>query len=151
MINSTSEDFQATLDVVRNEIADVNMRLNLTIRAMTNQAPVREVIPVSKVKIPEPPSVGKRDAKALENFIFDLEQYFKATNTVTEEAKVTFVMMHLFDDAKLWWSDSQDVRCYPSFSPRRNRNSRPSSPKAVGGDKRSSGDPRPYQSNTENI
>ncbi|KAA0062476.1 uncharacterized protein E5676_scaffold325G00940 [Cucumis melo var. makuwa] len=54
MINSMSKDFRATLDVVRNEIAD-----------------------------------------ALENFIFDLEQYFKATSTVTEEAKVTLATMHL--------------------------------------------------------
>ncbi|KAA0037958.1 hypothetical protein E6C27_scaffold36G001400 [Cucumis melo var. makuwa] len=30
MINDMSEDFRATLDVVRNEITDVNMRLNLT-------------------------------------------------------------------------------------------------------------------------
>ncbi|TYK14924.1 uncharacterized protein E5676_scaffold1623G00170 [Cucumis melo var. makuwa] len=37
MINDMSEDFQATLDVVRNEIADVNTRLNLTMRAMANQ------------------------------------------------------------------------------------------------------------------
>ncbi|KAA0061350.1 uncharacterized protein E5676_scaffold692G00320 [Cucumis melo var. makuwa] len=64
MINDMSEDFRATLDVVRNEIADVNARLSLTI-----------------------------DAKALENYIFDLEQYFRATNTVTEEAKVTLAMM----------------------------------------------------------
>ena len=39
MINGMSEDFRATLDVVRNEIADVNARLSLTMRAMANQAP----------------------------------------------------------------------------------------------------------------
>ncbi|KAA0051361.1 uncharacterized protein E6C27_scaffold55G00850 [Cucumis melo var. makuwa] len=86
MINDMSEDFRATLDVVRNEIADVNARLSLTI-----------------------------DAKALENYIFDLEQYFRATNTVTEEAKVTLATMHLSEDAKLWWRsrfvDIQEGRC----------------------------------------
>ncbi|KAA0057353.1 uncharacterized protein E5676_scaffold216G00080 [Cucumis melo var. makuwa] len=57
-------------------------------RAMTNQAPAGGAIPVSRVKIPEPkPFYGARDAKALENYIFDLEQYLRATNTVTEEAK----------------------------------------------------------------
>ncbi|KAA0057471.1 uncharacterized protein E5676_scaffold216G001550 [Cucumis melo var. makuwa] len=102
MINDMSEDFRATLDVVRNKIADVNARLNLTIRLMANQAPARGAIPVSRVNIPEPkPFCGVRDAKALENYIFDLEQYFRATNTVTEEAKVTLTMMHLSEDAKL--------------------------------------------------
>ncbi|KAA0062679.1 senescence-specific cysteine protease sag39 [Cucumis melo var. makuwa] len=79
MINGMSEDFRATLDVVRNEIADVNARLNLTMRAMANQTPVGGTISISKVKVSEPkPFCWVRDAKALENFIFDLEQYFKA-------------------------------------------------------------------------
>ncbi|TYK01597.1 reverse transcriptase [Cucumis melo var. makuwa] len=116
MINGMSEDFRATLDVVRNEIADVNARLSLTMRAMANQAPAGGAIPVSRVKIPEPkPFCGARDAKALENYIFDLEQYFRATNTVTEEAKVTLATMHLSEDAKLWWRsrfvDIQEGRC----------------------------------------
>ncbi|KAA0054437.1 uncharacterized protein E6C27_scaffold24G001940 [Cucumis melo var. makuwa] len=40
MINDMLEDFLATLDVVRNEITDVNARLNLTMRATANKAPV---------------------------------------------------------------------------------------------------------------
>ncbi|KAA0045293.1 uncharacterized protein E6C27_scaffold316G00510 [Cucumis melo var. makuwa] len=116
MINVMSEDFRATLDVVRNEIADVNARLSLTMRAMANQTPTGEAIPVSRVKILKPkPFCGARDAKALENYIFDLEQYFRTTNTVTEEAKVTLATMHLSEDAKLWWRfrfvDMQEERC----------------------------------------
>ncbi|KAA0053169.1 uncharacterized protein E5676_scaffold1775G00050 [Cucumis melo var. makuwa] len=116
MINGMSEDFRVTLNVVRNEIADVNARLNLTMRAVANQAPAGGAISVSNVKIPEPkPFCGARDAKALENYIFDLEQYFKATNTVTEEAKVTLATMHLSEEAKLWWRsrylDIQEGRC----------------------------------------
>ncbi|KAA0049998.1 reverse transcriptase [Cucumis melo var. makuwa] len=175
MINDMSKDFRVTLDVVRNEIADVNARMNLMMRAMANQAPTVGAI-----------------------------SYFKATNTVTEEAKVTLATTHLSEDAKLWWrsryvdiqegrctidtwdtvkrelrsqffpenkdkvfcfveglkpwarvklyeqriqdlasayaaaerlfdltSDSQDVRHHQSSSPGRNRNSHPSSPKAV--------------------
>ncbi|TYJ98368.1 senescence-specific cysteine protease sag39 [Cucumis melo var. makuwa] len=91
-----SKDFQATLNVVKNEMTDVNARLNLTMRAMENQAPAGEAILVSRVKILElKPFCGARDAKALENYIFDLEQYFRATNTVIEEAKVTLATMHL--------------------------------------------------------
>ncbi|KAA0049773.1 Asp_protease_2 domain-containing protein [Cucumis melo var. makuwa] len=129
---------------------------------MANQVLVGGAVPVTKVKVPKPKSFcGERDAKALENFIFDLEHYFKATNTVTEEAKVTFTTMHLSEDAKLglkpWaktklyeqrvqdltstyvvaeWlfdlaSDSQDVRRHESSSLGRNRNSRLSSPKVA--------------------
>ncbi|TYK09013.1 senescence-specific cysteine protease sag39 [Cucumis melo var. makuwa] len=88
----------------QNEIVDVNVRLNLTMRVMANQAPAGGAILVSRVKILKPkPFCGPRDAKVLENYIFDLEQYFKATNTVTEEAKVTLATMHLSEDAKLWW------------------------------------------------
>ncbi|KAA0053817.1 uncharacterized protein E5676_scaffold352G007420 [Cucumis melo var. makuwa] len=192
MINDMSEDFRATLDVVRNEIVDVNARLNLTMRAIANQAPAGGAIPVSRVKIPEPkPFCGARNAKALKNYIFDLEQYFRATNTITEEAKVTLATNHLSEDAKLWWRsryvDMQEGRStidtwdalkrelrsqfFPEnveilprrklrelkhtdsirdSSPGRNRNSSPSSPKAVGGDKRSGKDRRPYLSTTEN-
>lgn len=104
MINGMTEDFRATLDVVRNELAEVNTRVNLTMRALANQAPAGGAIPVGRIKVPEPkPFCGARDAKALENFIFDVEQYYKATNTITEEAKVTLATMHLSEDAKLWW------------------------------------------------
>ncbi|TYK28246.1 reverse transcriptase [Cucumis melo var. makuwa] len=56
---------------------------------MANQVPVGEAIYVTK--------------------------YFKATNTVIEEAKMTLAMMHLCEDAKLLWSswyiDIQEGRC----------------------------------------
>ncbi|KAA0055059.1 senescence-specific cysteine protease sag39 [Cucumis melo var. makuwa] len=74
MINGMSEDFRATLDVVRNEIADMNTRLSLTMRVMANQVSIGGAVPITKVKVPEPkPFCGVRDAKALENFIFDLD------------------------------------------------------------------------------
>ncbi|KAA0036720.1 reverse transcriptase [Cucumis melo var. makuwa] len=123
MIHDMSEDFRATLDVFRNKIADVNTRLNLTMRAMANQVPVGWAVPITKVKVSEPkPFYGVRDAKALENFI----QEGCCTIDIG-----TLVTMHLCEDAKLWWSDSQDPRRHQSSSLRRNRNSRPSSPKAA--------------------
>ncbi|TYK09556.1 9-cis-epoxycarotenoid dioxygenase NCED6 [Cucumis melo var. makuwa] len=58
-------------------------------RAMANQVPVGGAVRVTK--------------------------YFKATNTVTEEAKVTLAMMHMCEDVKLWWRsrymDIQEGRC----------------------------------------
>lgn len=39
----------------------------------------------------------------LENFLFDMEQYFRAARPDSEEVKVTTATMYLTGDAKLWW------------------------------------------------
>lgn len=69
---------------------------------MGNQTLVGGAVQFNRVKIPElEPFCGARDAKALDNFIFDVEQYFKATNTTPKESKITLATKA--DDAKLWW------------------------------------------------
>ena len=74
MINDMTEDFRATLNVVRNEIIKMNTKVNLTMRALANQIPAGGAISVGRIKILEPkPLCGARDAKSLENFIFDIE------------------------------------------------------------------------------
>ncbi|KAJ8511860.1 hypothetical protein OPV22_002294 [Ensete ventricosum] len=46
---------------------------------------------------------GARDAKELENFLFNMEQYFRATRLDSQETKVAIATMYLNGDAKLWW------------------------------------------------
>ncbi|KAL0373318.1 UNVERIFIED_CONTAM: hypothetical protein Sradi_3247500 [Sesamum radiatum] len=46
---------------------------------------------------------GARDAKEVENFLFDIEQYFLAANVEDEARKVSTTTMYLTGDAKLWW------------------------------------------------
>ncbi|KAL0305164.1 UNVERIFIED_CONTAM: hypothetical protein Scaly_2994900 [Sesamum calycinum] len=46
---------------------------------------------------------GARDAKEVENFLFDMEQYFLAANVEDEARKVSTATMYLTGDAKLWW------------------------------------------------
>ena len=116
MVIELSEDVKAALDVVRVEMADISARVNVTVRAVENQTPTRRTTRPNKVKLLEPkPFSGARDAKALENYIFDIEQFFKATHTETEEEKITVATMHLAEDAKLWWRskyvDIQEGRC----------------------------------------
>ncbi|GAV73722.1 hypothetical protein CFOL_v3_17205, partial [Cephalotus follicularis] len=54
-------------------------------------------------KVPEPePFSGRRDAKELENFLWDMESYFQATRVPNEE-KVSITSMYLSGDAKLLW------------------------------------------------
>ena len=107
MVTELYEDVKAALDVVRVEVADISTKVNVVVRVVENQTPTRRTTRPNKVKLPEPkPFFGARDAKALENYIFDLEQYFKATDTEIEEEKITEATMHLAEDAKLWWRRS---------------------------------------------
>ena len=57
----------------------------------------------SKVRVPEPKGFnGNRNAKELENFLWDIEQFFKAAH-VPDGEKVSITSMYLTGDAKLWW------------------------------------------------
>ncbi|RVW19038.1 hypothetical protein CK203_095041 [Vitis vinifera] len=58
--------------------------------------------PSSKVRVPEPKGFnGNRNAKELENFLWDMEQFFKAAH-VPDGEKVSITSMYLTSDAKLW-------------------------------------------------
>ena len=57
----------------------------------------------TKVKVPEPkPFNGARSVKDLENFLWDMEQYFKVASVLDQEM-ITITSMYLSGDAKLWW------------------------------------------------
>ncbi|KAJ7947141.1 Retrotransposon protein, putative, Ty3-gypsy subclass [Quillaja saponaria] len=77
--------------IMKDELGELNTKVNITYES------------------------GARDAKELENFLFDMEQYFRAVRMDSEEAKVTTATMYLAGDAKLWWRtkyvDIQDGRC----------------------------------------
>ena len=59
--------------------------------------------PPLKVRVPEPKGFGgARNAKELENFLWDMEQFFKAAH-VPDSEMVSITSMYLFGDAQLWW------------------------------------------------
>ncbi|KAL2235185.1 UNVERIFIED_CONTAM: hypothetical protein Sindi_1250700 [Sesamum indicum] len=60
--------------------------------------------PGARLRIPEPKAYsGERDAKEVENFLCDMEQYFLAADVRDEARKVATATMYLTGDAKLWW------------------------------------------------
>ncbi|XP_027156075.1 uncharacterized protein LOC113756717 [Coffea eugenioides] len=86
------------------EIAALQSEIGVLKRAVgsSNTQPVQKSSR-GKVKVPEPkPYQGSRSSKDLENFLWDVEQYFKAVD-VPEVEKVTIASMYLSGDAKLWW------------------------------------------------
>jgi hypothetical protein len=57
----------------------------------------------SKPKLPEPKCFGgARSSKELENFLWDMEQYFSVARIGAAE-QVDLTVMYLTGDAKLWW------------------------------------------------
>ena len=57
----------------------------------------------SKVQVPEPKGFnGNMNAKELENFLWDMEQFFKFAH-IPDGEKVSITSMYLTGDAKLWW------------------------------------------------
>ncbi|KAK0602998.1 hypothetical protein LWI29_000294 [Acer saccharum] len=72
-------------------------------RALNNNPSNSGEGPVLRIKVPEPKKFeGKRDAKELENFLWDMEQYFKAAKIPNRE-QVNITSMYLGRDAMLWW------------------------------------------------
>ena len=54
-------------------------------------------------RLPEPKGFGDaRNVKELENFLWDMEQFFKDAH-MSDDEKVSITSMDLFGDAKLWW------------------------------------------------
>ncbi|KAL4352817.1 hypothetical protein GQ457_06G011110 [Hibiscus cannabinus] len=45
----------------------------------------------------------RKDAKEIENFMFNIEQYFRAASITSEEDKVSTASMYLSGDARFWW------------------------------------------------
>uniref|UniRef100_A0A803PL58 Uncharacterized protein n=1 Tax=Cannabis sativa TaxID=3483 RepID=A0A803PL58_CANSA len=57
----------------------------------------------SKIKVPKPKAFnGSRNLKELEDFLWDVEQYFKAVR-ISDVDRVTITSMYLYGDGKLWW------------------------------------------------
>ncbi|KAL0349663.1 UNVERIFIED_CONTAM: hypothetical protein Sradi_4115500 [Sesamum radiatum] len=88
---------------VRREMEQMSIQIGLLQRAVSNVPAVAHDAG-ARLRIPEPKAYGgARDAKEVENFLFDMEQYFLAANVEDEARKVSTAIMYLIGDAKLWW------------------------------------------------
>ena len=84
-----------TLQTLQEDVAVLKKAVLRTSPRTTDAAP--------KVRVSEPKGFdGTRNAKELENFLWDMEQFFRAAQ-VADEEKVSFTGFYLMGDAKLWW------------------------------------------------
>lgn len=87
-LKATNEELQTKIDVLEKAVANVGSG--------------RREVP--RLRVPETkPFNGTRDAKVLENFIWQVEQYFKTSKMEDKGEKMSTGVMYLTDDAMLWW------------------------------------------------
>nr|GEY15953.1 hypothetical protein [Tanacetum cinerariifolium] len=57
-----------------------------------------------KLDVPKPsPFVGKREARAVDDFLWEIEQYLESVNVVNDASKIKMATRYLKDTAALWW------------------------------------------------
>ncbi|XP_058225127.1 uncharacterized protein LOC131334220 [Rhododendron vialii] len=92
-------DLNKLSDVIKERVSNLESELLVVKRAFIGRSDGFE----TRVKVPELKAFGgARNAKELENFLWDMEQYFSAAR-VLEADRVTITTMFLMGDAKLWW------------------------------------------------
>ena len=107
--NQTLGEMVALADRMNARLTSIEEDVGLLKRATAGPSSSGDrVSSSSKLKVPEPkPFGGSRNAKELENFLWDMEQYFKAARVENDE-QVTITSMYLTGDAKLWWRTRLD-------------------------------------------
>ena len=102
-LNTLSEETRDAMSIIQREFQELKAQvsvLQMAVGRVGSSSGDRG----KRAKVPEPKRYeGARDAKELENFLFDMEQYFRAVRTDSEEDKVAMAAMYLAGDAKLWW------------------------------------------------
>lgn len=95
-------DLVSMVDKVTESVTRLEMEVSLVKLAVAKVSKSGEGTN-PKIRVPEPiPFKGARNAKELENFLWDMEQYFQAAH-IPEHEQVTMTSMYLAGDAKLWW------------------------------------------------
>ena len=58
----------------------------------------------AKVEAPKPPMFkGVCDAQEVENFLWNLENYFKCNRVNSDENKISTVVLYISETTMLWW------------------------------------------------
>ena len=62
------------------------------------------VVASSKVDVPRSKAYnGSRNMKEVDNFLWSLEQYFKALGVTEDAKKIDSAALYLMDTAMVWW------------------------------------------------
>ena len=101
-IDALKTDLQALMAEYQDAVQFMGAKISILKKVMA-QSPSTVSGTPQKVRVPEPKGFGgARNAKELENFLWDMEQFFKAAHVPYSEM-VSITSMYLSGDAKLWW------------------------------------------------
>ena len=93
---------QSKLDELRRIMESLQADVVILKKLVLQGYPSSNIDAGPKVRVPNPNNFsGNRNAKELENFLWDMEQFFKAAR-VLEAEKVSITRMYLMGDRKLW-------------------------------------------------
>ncbi|GJX43660.1 putative retrotransposon gag domain, aspartic peptidase domain protein [Tanacetum coccineum] len=88
---------------LRRELEDLRADIALCKRFMASGGGLTSNI-TPKVEVPKPsPFMGKREARAVDDLLWEMEQYMKGVNIVDDAAKIKTATRYLKDTAALWW------------------------------------------------
>ncbi|XP_031131542.1 uncharacterized protein LOC116032935 [Ipomoea triloba] len=101
-IQTLQEAARDDIEHLREDNASLKVEIGLMKLAVASGRAVPSG-PSAGFKVPEPKAFGgARNSKELENFLWDMEEYFRVAG-VPDCEKVALTSMYLSGDAKLWW------------------------------------------------
>ena len=94
---------QSEMDKLKQMIESLQADVVVLKKVVLHRCPTLNAYASPKVRVHEPKSFsGNHNAKELENFLWDMDQFLKVAR-VPEVEKVSITSMYLIGDAKLWW------------------------------------------------
>ena len=101
-IDALKIDLQSLMAEYQDAMQSMGAEISI-LKKVVAQSPSTMSGPPQKVPVPEPNGFrGARNAKELENFLWDMKQFFKVAHVPDSEI-VSITSMYLSGDAKLWW------------------------------------------------
>ncbi|XP_043813663.1 uncharacterized protein LOC110612552 [Manihot esculenta] len=101
-IDTINGNVKERMDTFQGKLEELDARVN-TIMKITGCNGMKSC-GAGRTKVPKPKAFGgARDAKEVDNFLFDMELFFRVTKRESEEDKLLILPLYLVDDAKLWW------------------------------------------------
>ncbi|KAK5802546.1 hypothetical protein PVK06_030148 [Gossypium arboreum] len=111
MMVGKTDAMEAMITALKEEIVELKGELTIYKAALGNGG-LAAVTPKPSVDVPKPKEFkGTRSARKVDNFLWGVEQYFRAKGIANDATKVITAAMYLTDIALLWWHcRSTDVR-----------------------------------------
>ncbi|MBA0612516.1 hypothetical protein Godav_013112, partial [Gossypium davidsonii] len=110
-LTGSDDAIEAMMTTLKEEIAELKGELTIYKAALGNGG-LATVASKPSVDVPKPNEFkGTRSIRDVDNFLWGIEQYFRAKGIMEDVTKVTTAAMYLIDVALLWWRRrSTDVR-----------------------------------------